>query len=229
MAGERDPKTLAALALGVLRRKLPPLELALTGPCTDHHAWLAQGALELIDLLDRQLADLDQPIGARMAPVAPQLEQLTSLPGVEATAARAILAEIGTAMRRFGSAARLASWAGVCPGEDESAGKRRSGRPRQGNRDLRRVLGPCAWAARKTPTSPGLTFRRLEGRLGGKKAARAVAHKILVIVYHLLLEGTCYEEARDDRLQDRQEEHPRKRAVKALERLGYRVTLERLA
>jgi transposase len=134
LAGERDPQKLAALALGVLRRKQSQLELALTGQFTDHHAWLIQGALELIDLLDRQITDLDQHIGELMAPLAPQLEQLTSIPGVEATAARAILAEIGTDMRRFGSAARLASWAGVCPGNDESAGKRRSGRTRQGNR-----------------------------------------------------------------------------------------------
>jgi transposase len=229
LAGERDPKTLAALALGVLRRKQPQLELALTGQLTEHHAWLIQGALELIDLLDRQLTDLDQPIGELMAPLAPQMEQLTSIPRVEATAARAILAEIGTEMRHFGSAARLASWAGVCPGHDESAGKRRSGRTRKGNRYLRRVLVQCAWAARKTPTFLGHTFRRLEGRLGGKKAAMAVAHKILVIAYHLLLAGTCDEEARYDRLQDRPEERQQKRAVKALERLGFRVTLERLA
>jgi transposase len=127
VAGERDPKTLAALALGVLRRKQSPLEPALTGQVTEHHAWLIQGALALIELLDRQLTDLDQPIGELMAPLAPLLEQLTRIPGVEATAARAILAEIGTAMRHFGSAARLASWAGVCPGNDESAGKRRLG------------------------------------------------------------------------------------------------------
>jgi transposase len=202
VAGERGPQTLAALALGVLRRKQPRLELALTGPCTDHHAWLIQGALELIDLLDRQLADLDQHIGELMAPLAPQMEQRTSIPGVEAAAARAILAEIGAEMRHVGSAARLASGAGVCPGNDERAGKRRAGRTRKGNRDLRRVLVQCAWAARNTPTFPGRTFRRLEGRLGGEKAAMAVAHKILVIVYHLL-EGTRDEEARYDRLQDR--------------------------
>jgi transposase len=130
-------------------------------------------------------------MGELMAPLAPPLEQRTSLPGVEATAARAILAEIGTAMRHFGSAGRLASWAGVGPGHDESAGKRRSGRTRQGHRYLRRVLVQCAWAARTTPTFLGQTFRRLEGRLGGKKAAMAVAHKILVIGYYLRLEGTC--------------------------------------
>src|SRR4029453_5233049 len=116
-----------------------------------------------------------------------------------------------------------------CPGNDESAGKRRRGKTRKGNRYLRRVLVQCAWAARKTPTYLGRSFRRLEGRLGGKKAALAVAHKILVIVYHLLHEGTLYEEERYDHLQPRQEEQQRKRAVKALERLGYQVALVREA
>jgi transposase len=229
LAGARDPTTLAALALRVLRRQQSPLERALTGPCTDHHAWLIQGALARIDRLDRQLTDLDQPIGELLVPLASPLEQLISIPGVEATAARAILAESGTARRHVGSAARLASWAGVCPGPDESAGKRRSGRTRHGTRDLRRVLVQCAWAARTPPTFLGHTWRRLEGRLGGKKAAMAVAHTILVMGYDLLLEGTCDEEARDDRLQSRPEERQQTRAVQALERLGYRVTFERLA
>jgi transposase len=229
IAGEREPKALAALARGRLRRKLPDLEVALTGQFTPHHARLIQGALDLIDLLDRQIADLNQQIGDLVAPLAPQLEQLTSIPGVETTSARVILAEIGTDMSRFGSDRRLASWAGMCPGNDESAGKRRRGRTRKGNRYLRRVLVQCAWAARKTPTYLGRTFRRLEARLGGKKAAMAIAHKILVIVYHLLAEGTLYDEGRYDRLQPRQEAQQRKRAVKALERLGYQVILERVA
>ena len=229
IAGERDPNVLAALAKGRLRRKLSQLEVALTGQFTPHHARLIQGALELIDLLDRQIADLNQQMGDLVSPLTLQMEQLTSLPGVEATAARVILAEIGTDMSRFGADTRLASWAGMCPGNDESAGKRRGGRTRKGNRYLRRVLVQCAWAARKTSTYLGRTFRRLEARLGGKKAAMAVGHKILVIVYHLLAEGTFYDEERYDRLQPRQEEQQRKRAVKALERLGYQVTIERVA
>jgi transposase len=229
IAGERDPKVLAAFAKGRLRRKLSQLEVALTGQFTPHHARLIQGALDLIDLLDRQIADLNQQIGDLVAPLTAQMEQLTSIPGVETTAARVILAEIGTDMSRFGADSRLASWAGMCPGNDESAGKRRGGRTRKGNRYLRRVLVQCAWAARKTPTYLGRTFRRLEARLGGKKAAMAVGHKILVIVYHLLAEGTFYDEERYDRLQPRQEEQQRKRAVKALERLGYQVSLERVA
>ena len=121
-------------------------------------------------------------------------------------------------MTRFGAASRLSAWAGLSPGNNESAGKRRKGRTRRGNRYLRRVLVQCAWATRKTSTFLGRTFRRLEARLGGKKAAVAVAHKILVIIYHLLLEGTFYEEERYDRLLPRQEERERQRALKALER-----------
>ena len=121
------------------------------------------------------------------------------------------------------------AWAGLSPGNNASAGKRRKGRTRRGNRYLRRVLVQWAWATRKTSTFLGRTFRRLEARLGGKKAAVAVAHKILVIIYHLLLEGTFYEEDRYDRLLPRQEERERQRALKGLERLGYAVTLDKVA
>jgi transposase len=223
IAGERDVTTLAALALGKLRRKLLQLELALAGQFTVHHARLIQGALELIDLLDRQIAELDQQIGELVQPVRPQITQLDSIPGVDETAARDIVAESGTAMSRFGAASRLASWASLCPGHNASAGKRRHGRTRKGNRSVRRVLIPCAWAARKPPTFLGRTFRRLEARLGGKKAAMAVAHKLLVRAYHLLAEGTVDAEQRYAHLQPRQEEQWRRRAVKALERLGYQV------
>lgn len=229
IAGERDPQKLAAYALGKLRRKLPQLALALTGQFTAHHGRIIQGALDLIDLLDRQIADLEAQITEASAPFTVQLEQLMSIPGVQETTAHGLLAEIGTEMQRFGSASRLGSWAGMCPGNNESAGKRRHGRTRKGNRYLRRVLVQGAWAARKTPTFLGRTFRRLEVRLGKKKAAVAVAHKILVISYHLLLEGTLYDEERYDRLSPKQEERDRQRAVKALERLGYTVTLAKVA
>ena len=196
IAGERDAHKLAMLALGRLRQKLPQLELALAGQFTAHHGRLIQSALELIDLLDRQIAELDQHIGELVVPLQPQIAQLDSIPGVDVIAARDIIAEIGTDMQRFGSATRLSAWASVSPGNNESAGKRRHGRTRKGNRYLRRVLVQCAWAARKTPTFLGRTFRRLEGRLGKKKAAVAIAHKILVLVYHLLAEGTEYDEQR---------------------------------
>jgi transposase len=223
--GERDPKKLAALALGTLRRKLPDLELALTGQFTEHHGRLIQGELELMELLERQIIELDEQIREATAPFALELELLQSIPGVKSITARDIIAEIGADMSRFGSATRLSSWAGVAPGNNESAGKRRKGRTRKGNRYLRRVLVQCAWAARKTPTFLGRTFRRLESRLGRKKAAMAVAHKILVIIYHVLLEATGYDESRYDRQESREEARAKQRALKALERLGYEVTL----
>jgi transposase len=224
-AGERDPHKLATLAMGTLRRKLPELEVALTGQFTAHHGRLIQGELELMELLERQIADLDAQIRQATEAFEPQLEQLQSIPGIKSITARDIIAEIGADMRRFGSATRLSSWAGVSPGNNESAGKRRKGRTGKGNRYLRRVLVQCAWAARKTPTFVGRTFRRLESRLGRKKAAMAVAHKILVIAYHLLLDGTFCDESRYGRQEARQEEREKKRALAALERLGYNVTL----
>jgi transposase len=220
IAGERDPRKRAALALGKFRRQLPALALALTGQFTAHHARIMQAGLELVELLERQLGALDQQSGEFIAPVQLQLLPWDSMPGVDATAARAIRAELGTDRSRFGADARLAAWAGGCPGNNESAGTRWRGRARKGHRYLRRVLGQCAWAARKPPTYLGRTFHRLEARLGGKKAAGAVAHNILVIVYHLLAEGTLSEETRYDHLQSRQEAHQQKRAVQALERLG---------
>ena len=179
-------------------------------------------------MLGRQIGELDQQLQAWLGPMAPQLEPLDRIPGVNAITARAMLAEMGLDLTHVGSAERLAAWAGLSPGHNESAGKRRQGRTRRGHRYLRRVLVQCAWATRKTSTFLGRTFRRLEARVGGKKAAVAVAHKILVSIYPLLLEGTFSEEERSYRLVPRQEECERKRALKALERLGYAVTLEKV-
>jgi transposase len=229
IAGERDPKKLAGLALRSLKRKRAELELALTGQFTDHHGFLIQGALNLIDLVEEQLAELDARIGELIAPLQPQIVQLDSIPGVDVTAAWQILAEIGIDMSRFGSARRLSAWAGVSPGNNESAGKRRRGKSRRGNRYLRRVLVQCAWGARPTATFLGRTFRRLEVRLGKQKAAMAVAHKILVIIYHLLSDGTFYDEGRYAHVGPQQQERERKRAIKMLERLGYSVTVEKVA
>ena len=229
LAGERDAQQLASMALGRLRRKLPELELALTGQFTEHHGRLIALSLELIDLLERQIAELNEQIRLLIEPLLPQIEQLDSIPGVDATAARDILGEIGTDMSRFGSAARLASWAKISPGKNASAGKRRPGRMGTGHRYVRRVLVQCAWAARKPSTFLGRTFRRLETRLGGKRAAVAVGHKMLGIGYHLLWQGTSYEEQRYTDQRPKQEERDRKRAITALKRLGYRVTVERVA
>ena len=193
---------------------------ARTGQCTAHHGTLLALWLELIEVWDRQLATLEQQSGALVAPLQQQSAQRESMPGVDSMAARDIIAEMGTEMSRLGDAARLASWAGGCPGTHASAGKRDRGKTCKGHRSLRRVLGPCAWGARKTPTVLGRTLRRLAVRIGKKKAALAIAHKIRVIVSHLLAAGTCYEETRYDQGNPKQEARERQRAIKALERLG---------
>ena len=223
--GHRDPKALAQLAMGVLRRKIPQLEAALEGTFTDHHALLMNLNLDMIDHTNAQIAQLDERIDELMMPLQKEAERIESIPGVNQKAARIILSEIGTDMSRFGSDARLTSWAGMCPGNNESAGKRKSGKTRKGNRYLRRVLVQCAWATRNTDTFLGSTFRRLQGRIGGKKAAVAVGHKILVIVYHLLHEGTMYDEGRYNRPKQRQEKRELERALLTLKRLGYQVDL----
>ena len=227
--GNRDPKALAQLAMGVLRRKIPQLEAALEGTFTEHHALLMSLNLDMIDHTNAQIAQLDERIGELMKPLQKEAERIESIPGVHHTAARIILSEIGTDMSRFGSAPRLASWAGMCPGDNESAGKRKSGKTRKGNRYLRRVLVECAWATRNTNTFLGSTFRRLRARIGGKRAAVAVGHKILVIVYHLLHEGTMYDEGRYNRPKQRQEKREVERALLTLKRLGYQVELTAVA
>ena len=172
---------------------------------------------------------MEQHLQALLAPMASQREQLVGMPGVSAITARDLIAESGVDRARFDSASRLSAWAGLSPGKNESAGKRRKGRTRKGNRYLRRVLVQWAWATRKTSTFLGRTLRRLEARLGSKTAAMAVARKILVIISHLLLEGTFYAEERYDRLLPKQEERARQRALKTLERLGDAVLLDKVA
>lgn len=226
IAGERDPKRLAQMALGVMRRKIPQLEFALAGQFTEHHAALIRMSLEQVDMLERQIGELDQRIEQLSPSLGAAVEQGDSIPGVDEVAARTILAEIGTDMSRFGSSKRLASWGGLCPGNNESAGKRLRGKARKGNRWLNRVLNQCAWAARKTDSFLGRRFRTLQARIGGKKAAKAIAHQILVIFYHLLKDGTFYDEEHDLRTNPRQEARWRNNAVRTLERLGYNVSLQ---
>jgi transposase len=223
--GERDCKTLSEMAMGVLRHKIPQLEEALEGSFTEHHAFLIGLGLESLDQCNRQISELDSHIARIMEPLQEKASRLMSIPGVGQTAARVILSEIGTDMSRFGSAQRLASWAGLCPGDNESAGKRKSGKTRKANRYLRRVLAECAWATRHTETFLGRTFRRFQIRIGGKKAAVAVAHKILVISFHLLNEVQLYDDERYDAINQRDQMRQKNRALTTLQRLGYQVVL----
>jgi transposase len=223
--GQRDCKVLSQMAMGALRRKIPQLEVALEGSFTEHHAFMIRLGLESIDQCNRQISELDSQIASLMGPLQNKASQLMSIPGVSQTAARIIISEIGADMSRFGSAQRLASWAGLCPGDNESAGKRKSGKTRKGNRYLRRILSECAWATRKTDSFLGRTFRRFQIRIGGKKAAVAIAHKILVISFHLLNEGQLYDDGRYDYINQREHNRQKKRALTTLQRLGYQVDL----
>ena len=227
--GDKTPQEMAQMAKGVLRRKIPQLEISLEGSFTAHHALLILLNLETVDLMNLHIAEVEQQVAQAVEPLRPQLDLLTTIPGVDETTARTVIAEIGTDMSRFVTPGRLASWAGMCPGNNESAGKRKSGRTVRGNKYLRRVLAQCAWASRKTSTHVGRTFLRLQARIGGKKAAVAVGHKILRIVFHLLNLGIPYDDGRYDRLHPQEEKRRRRRAIAALERLGYEVTIEKSA
>ena len=203
--------------------------MALQGHFTEHHAFLIGLELKQIDLFSYQIEQVESRINQLLLPLLKEMEHLISIPGVNQTAASAILAEIGSDLSPFGSAGRLASWCKICPGNNESAGKRFSGKIGQGNKYLKRILVQCAWAARKTETFLGRTFRRLEKRLGGKKSAIAGGHKILVIVYHLLKEGVCYDEQRYSDVERKGEEKRLKIAQRTLEKAGYKIELAQTA
>jgi transposase len=229
VAGTHDPAVLAALAKGRLRAKLPALREALAGRFrTDHHGLLVTQILAHIDFLDETIAVLSERIERVLAPFAAEVALLDTIPGIDRRAAEVILAEIGVDMGQFPTAAHLASWAGVCPGNNESAGKRRSGRTRKGSKWLGGCLGEVAKAASRTKgTYLSTQYHRLRGRRGPGKATMAVAHSVLVIAYHVLDQGLPYQELGDDYFQRRHSaEHYQRQLVRQLERLGHKVTLE---
>ena len=187
LAGERDPGVLAELARGRLRNKLPELREALRGRFSGHHALLVRLALDHVEQLERSIAELDLEVDRVIAPFARARDRLDTITGVGRRAAECIIAEIGVDMSVFPTAAHLASWAGRCPGNNRTGGKRRSGKPTKGNRWLGEMLIECAWAAaRSRDTYLSAQFWRLARRIGKKKAASAVGHSILVIAWHLL-------------------------------------------
>jgi transposase len=195
IAGEEDPGELAELARGTLRRKRPELRLALQGRVTEHHRFLLRTLLRQEEQIAGLIAQYDARIDVVIAPFAEAEARLRTIPGVGAQVAEVIVAEIGTDMAQFPSAGHLASWAGLCPGNDQSAGKRRSGKTTKGSQWLRTMLVQAAWAASHTKeTIFGASYRRWARRLGKKKALVAVARKILVVSYHLLKGRTDYRE-----------------------------------
>jgi transposase len=230
VAGTHDPELLAELAKGRLRQKLPALREALHGRFRAHHALLVGQILAHIDFLDETIATLSEAIDEAIAPFADAVALLDTIPGVDERTAEAILAEIGADMSVFPTHRHLASWAGVCPGNNESGGKRRSGTSRKGSKWLHAALTQSAKAASRTKgTYLSAHYARLKGRRGHAKATVAAAHSILVSAYYILERGVPYHELTDLYFQQRDQEQVdryRRRLVRQLERLGHRVTLE---
>lgn len=230
VAGERDPQVLAELAKGRLRAKLPQLRQALRGRFGAHHALLIRLALEHLEQLEGSIAELDAHIDRVLAPFAQARDRLDTITGVGKRAAECMLAEIGTDMSVFPTAGHLASWAGRCPGNNRTGGKRRSGKPTKGNRWLGEVLIECAWAAaRSRDTYLSAQYWRLARRIGKKKAAVAVGHSILVIAWYLLTDNCDYQDLGGDYFVRRDTDRQRQRAIAQLQALGYQVTLEPIA
>ena len=230
VAGERDPKVLAELAKGRLRSKIPQLRQALRGRFKEHHALLISVALDHVEHLEAAIATLDGEVDRVMAPFAEARDRLDTITGVGKRAAECIVAEIGVDMAVFPTASHLASWAGRCPGNNVTGGKRRSGKTNKGNRWLGAVLTECAWgAARSRGTYLSAQFWRLARRIGKKKAAVAVGHSILVIAWNLLSHNCDYNDLGGDFFVKRDADRQRQRAVAQLQALGYYVTLEPVA
>ena len=228
--GSTDTSELADLAQGQLRKKIPALERALVGRFGAQQRFLVARQLGHLDELDGLIAELSAQIAERLSPFEDALDRLDGIPGVGRTTAEVLVAEIGTDMTRFPTDAHLASWAALCPGNHESAGKRLSGKTRKGNRALRTALVEAAQAAgRSRNTYLSAQYHRLAARRGKKKATVAVAHSILIIAYHLLNDGGTFSDLGADFFDRRDQDALERRLVKRLEALGNKVAIEKVA
>ena len=228
IAGATDPEKLADLARRRLRAKIPELQLALCGRVTDHHRFLLRLLLEHVTHLEGLSAQLSSRIEVVLAPFEEAAARLDTIPGVDRRTAEILIAEVGTDREPFPSADHLASGAGRSPGNNESAGKRRTGKTTRGSRWLRTTLVQAAWAASPTKgTYLAAQYRRLAARRGKKRALVAVGHTILVIAYHLLKNGTDYQERGSDFFERLDPERLTHNLVRRLEKLGHKVTLEK--
>ncbi len=227
IAGEDDAEKLADKARKRLRNKIPALQTALQGRVTEHHRFQLRLLLDHVTHLEELIGRLGARIEEVILPFAEAVERLTTIPGVEQRAAETVIAEIGPNMEQFPTADHLASWAGMCPGNNESAGKRKSGRTTKGSRWLRQMLTQAAWAASHTKdTYLAAQYRRLAARRGKKRALVAVGHTLLVIMYHLLKNHTTYQELGGDFLERLEPDQQTRQLVKRLEKLGHSVILQ---
>jgi transposase len=230
LAGTSDPTVLAELARGRLRSKIPALRLALQAQFRPHHAFLIGQILTKIDFLEEAIATLSDEIDRHLVPFAPAVARLATIPGWGRRTATTVFVETGGDMSRFPSAAHLCSWGAMCPGLDGSAGKRRTGKTREGNRYLRGALIESALAAtRAKGTALQARYRRIKRHRGHKKAIVAVGHQMLEIAYYILRNEVTYQELGADYFARRDRERTMRRSVRQLEALGYRVTIEAAA
>ena len=230
VAGTTDAAVLADLARGKLRKKQPDLQRALQGRFRPHHAFLIEQAVTKIDFLDEALERLMAEINRRLVPFEPMLTTLDTIPGVDRIGAISIVAETGGDMQHFPTAGDLCSWAAMCPGQNESAGKRHSGKTRKGNRYLRAVLVQAALAAtRKNGSALQAQYHGIKRHRGHKKAVVAVGHQILQIAYYIMRDEVPYHELGADYFERRHGERAVRRHIRQLEALGFHVTIEKAA
>jgi len=227
IAGEENPELLSELAQRRLKNKKAELQRALNGLIGNHQKLMLAAQLRHIDYLDEEIGRLDEEIKRRMLPFEEDLELLDTIPGVARRTAETIAAEIGTNMDQFPSAAHLCSWAGLCPGQNESAGKRKSGKTRKGNKKLRSALVEAARAAGRTKnTYLSSQYHRIAARRGANRAAVAVAHSILMIAYYILKRRQPYIELGPTSYEERKRDTIIRQSIKKLESLGLKVTVE---
>ncbi len=227
VAGGSEAAQLAQLAKGRMRDKIPQLERALTGSFRPHQQFLVARHLALIDAIDETVAQVSAEIEERLRPVEADVELLDAITGIGRRTAEVWLAEVGTDLERFPTHSHLASWAGMCPGNNESAGKRKSGKTRKGNPNLRTALVEAAQAAaRKRDSYLSAQYRRLAARRGKKKAIVALGHSLLIMAYHVLKRRVDFQDLGPTYFDERDRTNVERRLVRRLERLGYKVALE---
>lgn len=226
VSGTRDPAVLADLAKGRLRTKIPALREALEGRFLGYHRIIVGELLAHLDYLDESIERMNLEVDQVIAPFATQVELLCTIPGIQKRTAEVLLAEIGPDMSRFSNSSHLASWAGLCPGNNESAGKRYSGRTRKGSKWLRKGLVEAARAvSRSKDNYLAAQYARLRSRRGGGKAVVAVAHSMLAIAYHVLSRQEPYRDLGANYFVERDSDTHRRRLIRQLEHLGYAVSL----
>ena len=225
-AGEEDPERLAQLAKGRLREKRAELEQALRGLVGHHQRYLLTRQLAHLEFLSQEVDELDQEVARRVDPFEETVQAVDTIPGIGRRTAEIIVAEMGTDMEQFPSAGHLSSWAGVCPGNNRSADKRKRSPTRKGNNWLKTALVEAAKSAGRTKTYLGAQYQRLSRRIGASRAAVAVAHTIAVILYKVIKTGEHFVDLGHRYFEERDRAAITRQAVRRLERLGHRVTLE---